>query len=379
MKGTTTRPLAWGVPVLAEAAALARSVIFARLIGAEELGQAMLLALVLRLVEMISDVGVERLLARAPEAGIARLQAELHAVVAMRGLAMAAILMLVAAPFALIYADGPALTSYLVLGLVPLIRGGIHLDYRRHERQYEYRGLAIVEGGAAMVMLVAGAMAAVGGDHRALLAAVLAQALAQLVLSHLVARHPYRLCLAREGLVRSWQFGFPLILNALLMYLTLQADRLIVAGSYGWAGIAVYGIALQLALLPAQITGRAAASLLAPRFRRAIECGAVEQAAAEALRTHALLALGFLPAYVLFAGATMALVYGESFRPDQTLIAGLGLAAAIRIARTPLSQLSVSLGRTRDPAHANLWRALALGPVMVVAVTNAPLALIAWA
>ena len=50
------RALAWLVPVLAEAAALGRSVLFAWLIGPDQLGQAMMLALVVRLAEMASDL-----------------------------------------------------------------------------------------------------------------------------------------------------------------------------------------------------------------------------------------------------------------------------------------------------------------------------------
>ena len=57
-----TRLIGWCVPLLAEAGALARSAILARMIGGDELGRAIVLTLVLRLAEMVSDVGIERLL-----------------------------------------------------------------------------------------------------------------------------------------------------------------------------------------------------------------------------------------------------------------------------------------------------------------------------
>ena len=62
----STRAIGWCIPLLAEAAALARSAILARMIGGEELGRAMVLTLVLRLGEMVSDVGIERLLMQRP-------------------------------------------------------------------------------------------------------------------------------------------------------------------------------------------------------------------------------------------------------------------------------------------------------------------------
>jgi hypothetical protein len=48
--------------MLAEAAALGRSIAFAWAIGPDELGRAMMLALTVRLVEMASDLGADRLM-----------------------------------------------------------------------------------------------------------------------------------------------------------------------------------------------------------------------------------------------------------------------------------------------------------------------------
>ena len=83
---TSSRALAWAVPVLAEAAALGRSVVLAWAIGPEDLGRAMMLALTLRLVEMVSDVGIERLIVQAPDGNTSRLQAELHGAAILRAL-----------------------------------------------------------------------------------------------------------------------------------------------------------------------------------------------------------------------------------------------------------------------------------------------------
>ena len=57
------------------------------------------------------------------------------------------------------------------LALVPLIRGALHLDYRRAERGFSYRAMAVVEGGAVVATIevprsvaVARAEAEAGGD-----------------------------------------------------------------------------------------------------------------------------------------------------------------------------------------------------------------------
>ena len=367
--------LAWLVPIAAEVAALLRSIIFARLIGADELGQAMMLALVLRLTEMVSDVGVERLLAQAEDGDEPKLQAQLQAAVLLRGLAMACAMCALAAPLAWIFDGGPTPLDYAVMALVPMVRAFLHLDYRRRERQFNYRSLAVVELSATAAMLIAAGGAALAlGDHRAMIVAILAHAVTQVAMSHVVAERRYSLSFDRAGLLRIWQFGAPLIVNAGLMFLTMQADRLIVAGAYGWADMAIYGIALQLASLPAQIIGRAAHSLLAPRFRIAIAENRLPKEARYALWLHVALGGVFLFGYVGLVRPGTGFVYGAEYVPAIALAIGLGLAGALRILRTPISQLAVSSGRTGDPARANLWRAFALGPALLAAFTGAPLA-----
>ena len=171
-------------------------------------------------------------------------------------------------------------------------------------------------------------------------------------------------------------FGAPLVLNAGLMFLTFQADRLLVAGWYGWAEVAVYGVALQLAMLPAQIAGRAAGSLLAPRLR-GLTGSALTQVARQAVGLYLLAGLGFAAGFALLAPPAIELVYGAAFRPELSLALAFGLAAGARILRTPLSQIAVALGRTGDPARANLWRAMALGPALAAAWFGLPLTAIA--
>lgn len=369
--------IGWTVPLLAEAGALARSAILARVIGGDELGRAMVLTLVLRLAEMVSDVGIERLLMQRPGVLPPALLAALHGASWLRGLAMAALLGAMALPMASAFQGGASAAVYAALALAPLLRGGLHLDYRLAERDRQLGPLAVVEGGAVLVMLAAVPLAlAVWGDHRAMLLILLAQALAQVVLSHVVARRTYRLALDRAVLVEVLGFGAPLILNAGLMFLTFQADRLLVAGWYGWVEVAVYGVALQLAMLPAQITGRAAGSLLAPRLR-GLTGAALTPVARQAVGLYLLAGLGFAAGFALLAPPAIALVYGADFRPAPLLALAFGLAAGARILRTPLSQLAVALGRTGDPARANLWRALALIPALGAAWAGLPLTAIA--
>jgi O-antigen/teichoic acid export membrane protein len=340
----------------------------------------MLLALAVRLVEMAGDLGIERLIVQAPDGATARLQSELHGAAVLRGAALALVLLAAAPVLAALLPDGPAASAYAVLALVPLVRGAVHLDARRHERGFRYARTAVVETGATLAMLAAiGPALALLGDHRAMAAVLVAAALAQTVLSHVVATRPYRVTVSRAAVARVRRFGTPLMANAVLLFLTFYADRLIVAATFDLATLAVYGVALQLALLPAQIAGRAAATLLLPRFRHALATGGLERAARAAVASHAAMGALFAATFTLLAPPAIAAVYGATFRPDTALAFVLGAAAAFRILRTPLSQLAVTVGRTGDPARANLLRAAALGPALLAAAAGLPLAAVAAA
>ncbi len=372
--------LAWSVPLSVEILALARSVLLARVIGPEELGKTMLLALVLRLVEMLSDLGLERLLVQAPGGATRRLQAQLHGALVLRGLLLAVLLLalapLLAAGSVLGFADGPGLWVYAALALVPLTRGLLHLDYRRAERRFDYRPLAIVELGASVVMIAAlvGALSLGLLDHRVLVVALVAQAVAQVVLSHGVARRPWQLRFDAAGLARIWQFGAPLALNAGLMFLTLQGDRLIVARWWDWADLALYGIVAQVAFLPALIMGRGAMSVMLPALRAAAARDRVQQSFARMVRQSAWVGVGFALAFGAAAPFAIQIVYGAALRPEMALAAAFGVAAGLRIWRTPYSVLAIATARTGDPARANSWRALGLLPGLLVALVGLPLA-----
>ncbi len=374
------RSLAWAVPILAEAAALGRSVALAWWIGPDELGRAMMLALTLRLVEMASDAGADRMVLQAPDGGSARLVAGLHGAMALRGVACAVILLALAPILATVFADGPAASSYAFLAAVPLLRGACNLDFRRAERRFRYGPMARVEGGATLAMLASILPAAsLLEDHRAILAALLTHAATYLALSHLAASRPYRLRLERAVLLRVWRFGAPLVLNALLLFVTFYADRFIVARAYGWSTLALYGVVLQLALLPAQIVGRAAASLVLPQLREALRTQFLDRVWLPLVYLHAALGLGLAAGFTLLAPSVLSLVYGAAFRPETALAAMIGLAAGFRVLRTPFSQLAVAVGRTGDPARANLIRALALLPAAACAAAGLPLVTIAAA
>jgi O-antigen/teichoic acid export membrane protein len=367
--------ITWGVPLFVEIAALLRSVALAWGIGVDNLGRALVLALTLRLAEMLSDVGIERLVQVSPRRSEADFMAALQGASLVRGVIVAGVMLLLAFPMSISFADGASAAAFAALALVPLVRGLLHLDYRRAEAERRYGPMALVEGMAALLMLTSlPVMITVFGDARAMVGLILVQVVGQVVFSHVVADQRYGMRFDREVMAQVWHFGAPLVVNAGLMFVAVQADRYIVAGFYGWAEVAAYGVAFQLASLPAQIAGRAAASNLTAAL--AGPNGA--QVLNSAMVQFALLALCFALGFALIAPWAIGLVYGSEMQPSAILALGLGLAAGLRILRTPLSVRAVAVGRTGDPARANLLRAAVIVPSLGAALLGLPLATLAF-
>jgi O-antigen/teichoic acid export membrane protein len=369
---------ALAVPLVCEACALLRNLVLARMIGADEMGRLMVLALLLRLVEMGSDLSVERLMAQARDGGGLKLQRNLQGAALLRAVFMSLVILALSWPVARSLGDGPSAASFALLSLVPLVRGAMHLDYRRFERRLRFRTTLIVDGMSALVCLLSTPLAvAFIDDHRALIPLALLQALAAVMLSHAVAKRRFRLAFDTASLRRVWQFGGPLLLNGLLMFGVFQGDRMIVAFGYDWADIGRYAIAAQLALLPTQVLARAAQSLLLPIFREALADGALERSEARARYLFAGLAAFYLLGYGLLANPVFMSLYGEEYRVSTALLWGLAGMASLRVLLTPLSITAVALGRTSLPFLANLWRGGALLPAALVAFAGSPLHLIA--
>jgi Na+-driven multidrug efflux pump len=101
----------------------------------------------------------------------------------------------------------------------------------------------------------------------AFVAALLMQAATSVLLSHLCAERGYSIGFDRGIQRRIWQAGWPLAVNALLLYAVFQGEKLFVGGVLGLEVLGTYAIAAQLALLPVMIAGRLSIGSAFPCWR----------------------------------------------------------------------------------------------------------------
>ena len=370
MLNSTRRPrlVLVATQLLCEGSAFVRNIIIARLIGVDEMGLAVALALGIRIFEMAAEFGFDRLVQVEDDALVVTRRA-VHLLQLAKGWTVAVAAALLAVPVS--QALDPALDpSWFALAALSLaIRGSANWDFRERQRRGEYLPALVVEGGSNVIATLAAIPLALStGDYTALVWTSLLQASVFFMLSHAVAANPFRLGVDRAVLVRCLRYGVPIALNGALMFLALQGDRLIVAVNFPAAELARFALAAQLALLPALIGARYILALELPRFASLARQDAdFEGYLATRLgwitgtAVLGVLGLGICGNFLVEA------LYGSEYRVAGAVFWLLAVASGLRLIRAVPSTALMALERTQLLFLSNLPRLVTL-PVAVVAV-----------
>ena len=345
-----------------EGSAFFRNLVLARLIGADEMGLAVALALAIRIFEMAGELGLDRLLVQVEDKTLGKMRQTVHLVQLVKGSLLAAIAIALATPVCL--ALNPAIDPFIfaLAAMALAIRGASHCDYRERQRRGEYVPALIVEGGSALIAALACMpLAWMLRDHSALAWVLLLQAVLFFALSHGIASSAYRLGLDRSLLSRCLRYGAPIALNGGLMFLALQGDRLIVALHFSAAELARFALAAQLTLLPALIGTRYLLASELPIFSRLwredMDFGT------HCLRTlRHVVVVSLLGAMVLgFSGNFLVgWLYGDAYRVAPVVFWLLAIGAGIRMVRAVPSTAFMAMERTHFLFLSNVPRLVTL-------------------
>ena len=322
--------------VMQQALLLARNIFVARLLPPEQFGIALTLVTVISALDAISELGIELFLIRSPDIGDAALQNTLHTALVTRGLLSASAIFLIAHPVAKLFGAPDAAWAYQTLAAVPIVRAFVHLDVRRFERDLRFwPGLINNLASSAIGTVTAIVLALEMRSYGAMLFALLMQTAALAAGSHLFAERRYRLGYDRLHTGKLLSYGWPLLANGMLLFLTMQGDRLIVGSMLGMRELAVYGAVAILSTGVAQLVMKISGSLYLPLLsgltpgesdyeRRYELCGAIST----------VLALGTLITFGTIGAPLAQYAYGAAYVLPPALVALLGAQAAFRMLRS---------------------------------------------
>ena len=370
-----------------QACSFARSVIVARLISPENFGIAALFATTLALLEMVSNLSADKLLIQAKDGDEPAFQNAAQLVLVGRGLANAAVLFLLAGPLSRLFGAPRAEWAFRCMALLPLVRAFIHLDMYRLQRSLRFGPAVLVDVSAnVLAVLAALPLALWFRNYWAMLWVLVVQQGSLALGSHLVAERRYGLCWKKQYARRMFQFGWPLLINGLLLYGIMQGDLMVIGSAkrffanstYTLVDLGVYSVAFAISCAPATLLINVSSSLFLP----ILSC--VKESHSEFERNYlryfnsaSLLAAMVAIPFIVGGGWVVTFVYGQQYAGAAGFIGWLGAMWSVRIIRTIPTMAAIAQGDTRTSMISNIVRSLALLGMVIAAATGAGLEWIA--
>jgi O-antigen/teichoic acid export membrane protein len=314
------------------------------------------------MLEVASRMSFGQQIVQAPDGGSTAFRDSAHAFqlgMALVGVCLLTVFGLVGARFV---AGQDVAWAFAMLALVPLARGFENLDIFREQRNFNQSPAVLCEFVPQLVItLVTWPLALWLRDFRVVLFILVGKPALGLLLTHIVAVEPYGLCWRRDYLRSMVTFGWPLVLNGLLMFASQQADQFLIAGFLSAEQLASYALAFSLASVPWAVFAQPGLSLMLPVLSRV-------QTQREAFRNHyrscvelASVAAVFvtLPLMV-FGEQIVTVLYGGKYAGTGPLMAMLGAATAFRFLRFAPALASMALADTRNQLNSNVVRAMSV-------------------
>ncbi len=352
---------------------LARNLMIARLISVEDYGVATTFALTMALVEMSTQFGLQQQIVQDADGDDPHFQAVMQGFQVLRGVTAGVLMFALAGPIAAFLNIPDVAWAYQVMALMPILRALQHFDIHRFSRSMKYGPMLLTGVIPAAVSLAAiFPLALWMTDYRVMLFALLLQEALGVLTSHVLASRPYRLAFDRAIIARSLSFGWPLLLNGLLLFLVMQGDKLIVGRQLGMAALGVFGMGITLTLTPTLILAKSTQSFFLPQLSTV---ATTQDAARFNAMACATFQAGLLNGVMMLLGAfilgipLLHLLLGDKFADLQPLLIWLAAQQGIRVFKSGPSTVAVACAVTSNALYPNLVRIIGL-PIAWAAVAN---------
>ena len=369
--------------VATQSCSFVRSVIIARLISPADYGIAAVFATILSLLEMLSNLAASSLLIQASDGDELAFQNTAQMLAAVRGIWNAALFLLLAGPVSHLFGVPQAEWAFRYLAVIPLARGFAHLDPSRFQRGLRFGPTVLVDVGSNLATALLALPAVLWlRDYSAMLWILVLQSVSTTVGSHLVAERPYSWGWDKRYAKRIFAFGWPLLINGILMYGIMEGDRVVIGSArrlfphstYTLTDLGVYSVAFAVTMAPTSFVATIAGSLFLPVLSRVREFEEEFKRRYLGCLHAVLLAATMISIPLVFTGGRFVdLIYGSKYMAASGFIGWLAAMWGIRILRVAPTVAALARGDTKASMLSNLGRSLALVGMVTAAATGSRL------
>lgn len=346
-----------------------RNIILARLLTKADFGLAAVFSMTVSLLEIAGRMSFGQQIIQSRQGDTRRFMDTSHLFQFLLSVGGAFLTVVLSYPLACAFHVPHLAGLFALLAAVPLARSVEHLDPYRQQREWNYVPAVLRElVPQAIVTLAAWPLAKWLGDFRAVVWIMIGKAALGILLTHLLARTPYRWAWQADQVRLLWNFGWPLLLNGLLMFAAQQADQVVVGSFLSLDKLALYALALSVTSIPWFIFGQVGTSVLLPvlarvqdnpaEFRRQYRAGVAYVGIGAVLCTVPLIVAG---------EPLITLLFGAKYQGAGLLMAILGATTAVRFLRFAPSVAAMARADTLNELYTHLWRSVSLPLAAAVA------------
>jgi len=350
-----------------------RNLILARLLTKADFGLAAALSMAVSLLELVTRMGFRNLIVQSRSGDDPSFQAVTHSIQAAIGVLSCVLVAVGAYPMALAFSVPELTWAFALLAIVPLIRGLMHLDVSRVQRHFAY-GPGVLTELLPQVLATATAwpLAWWLRDFRAVLWIMLGKEVLTFVMSHLLAERPYRWAWDPDFARQALAFGWPLLLNGVVMFAAQQGDQMIIGASFSLEDLGTYSIAFTLTAMTWYIFGNVGTSLMLPALARHHDNPALfKKNYCRCLDLSTLLAMVILAPMIVSGDVFVRLLYGPKYSGVGTLMCLFGAIMALRFFRWAPAVAAMSRADTINQFIGNIARASSLPLALLVLALGA--------
>ncbi len=341
-----------------------RNIALARIIKPSDFGFAISFAVVIGLVEVLTDFGLPiYAVRRSLLMPVAVVMGTLQSIALIRATALGTLLALLSPFIARAFHAPHATWAYALLGLVGCLRGFENLGVKEMMRAYVFWREATVIGAAQAAGLVVAIVTAMAThDFTCMVWSMLTTSLTTVALSHLLSPQPYRLRWNTMAAKDALAFGRPLLVNGAAVSLNM-CDRLLVGTLLGASALAIYNVAYGTATLPRTVLTKFLTSAFLPLFVEHRESGREGSGLINSW-TLCLSGLAFFYALglCLMGDMLLALVFGKTYAPSRLFMCLAGMSVFVKFLMLLPVPPAYAAGDTRLVTLGSVLSALSVLP-----------------
>ena len=326
-----------------------RNIIIARLIGVEDFGIAAVFSIIIFIVECSSDLALDRLIVQADDGNSDRLLGSAHFLQFIKGILTGLVLFLFSGLIVSVFSIPEAKWAIQLLALSPIIRGFVHFDVARKQRDRNFLPLASVEFFPhALACIAAVPLCYIFQDYSASLYTNLLHVFLYTAVSHISAEKKYRWYIAKEHLIRILTFSYPLMINGVLLSIANQGDRFLIGNKFGVEVLGWFSTAFNLTYLAASMLIMLVQSYFLPFLSEVkYDSNKYNERANFVFQISFVCSLALISAGVFAGPSFLLIIYGMDYSQGATVIGLLAVMQGFKMARSGFNTAAMAIAKTK--------------------------------